>query len=368
MITDPTDTIAYHGSRVLCQQRDMSLVPCSRVAQVMLHYKTALTDRVQPETEALWFYGLNHAIKLISDRRDKLEPLEKWELDVVQQYHALMGHKAVRAFYYLIYICIREARHCKTVLSSAVTAAAEVGEPAFDGWFSKTPGNGSENEISDQFMNKPPDMPFGAFCKAIAIVFYTGGSQSWSPNYGGKKWGAVTDCLVAFVNGTYSAEVMLDTVWTLVHNGGPIFNKGFAYNTQNTGVLKRLLDVQRSGQIPEAILHDAVIKPYAPAPLVKLMLQTSARYPSDIGAYVDWLLVEARGSVHKYPKDIQQQTAMHGVSPEQKAAMAAALLAKVKAEEEALKAAEKAKQEKLLHWFQVMPGLEVKKVYRAEAA
>ena len=118
--------------------------------------------------------------KLISDRRDKLEPLDKWELDVVQQYHALMGHKALRAFYYLIYICIREARHCKTVLSSAVKAAAEVEEPAFDGWFSKTPGNGSENEISDRFMQAPPDMPFGAFCKAISIVFYTGGSQSWS--------------------------------------------------------------------------------------------------------------------------------------------------------------------------------------------
>ena len=75
----------------------------------------------------------------------------------------------------------------------------------------------------------------------------------------------MTDCLVRFVSGEFSAEMMLDTVWTLAHNGGPIFNKGQFYAC--TANALRILDVQRSGQIPEAVLFDHAIEGFADAEL-----------------------------------------------------------------------------------------------------
>ena len=177
----------------------------------------------------------------------------------------------------------------------------------------------------------------------------------------------INDCLCRFVNGEFTAEMMLDTIWTLQHNGGCLFNKGFCY-THESSTLARILDVQRSGQIPEAVLTDDQTQPFVQTELKSIMQALKAAFTGKIGEYVDWYKVEALGSVHKYGKDKQKQDAKYGQSPEQKA-----LLAKQKADAEAAVklAEEKAQQKKLDHeknWFTVMPDVEVKKVKIARAA
>src|SRR5208283_4005185 len=122
-------------------------------------------------------------------------------------------------------------------------------------------------------------MDIGTFCKGLAWQFY---KCKWAGGYGGKKWGVVTDCLARFVTGEFSAEMMLDTVWTLAHNGGPIFNKGQFYACYGH-TLYRILDVQRSGQIPEAVLFDHAVKGFADADLQHLMIEVRARFPEAIG-------------------------------------------------------------------------------------
>jgi hypothetical protein len=82
------------------------------------------------------------------------------------------------------------------------------------------------------------------------------------------------------------------------------------------------------------------------------------------GHYVDWEMVEALGSVKKYQKEKEQQHKLYGLSEAGKAAIEAA-------EKKALElaAAEKKKQEEhAKNWFQVMAGLEAKKVQLARAA
>jgi len=117
--------------------------------------------------------------------------------------------------------------------------------------------------------------------------------------------------------------MMLDTVWTLAHNGGPIFNKGHFYTTYGHA-LYRILDVQRSGQVPEGVLFDHVIGQYASPPFKKLMLEVKGRYGEAIGDYVDWVKVEALGAVHKYEKDKQEQIKKKPLTAAQKAAQEAA--------------------------------------------
>jgi hypothetical protein len=361
-LSDPKDTLAFHQSRVLTQHRDMSEVPCLLVAKALQKFKNADEHKdTVPEAEALWFYGMNHGMALISAARAPLEPLPPDELNFVEAYHHALAPKAIRAFYYLLWICTREARHNLSLKDDAHKITANFGAPVCD---FLTSIKGGEKEIAQAFLSKPPDAPIGTYVKALAWTFY---HSKWSSSYGGKKWGAVTDCLVRFVTGEFTAEMMLDTVWTLAHNGGPIFNKAAFYGMYSSS-LYRLLDVQRSGQIPEAITTDAELGKFAGPELLLLMQYLKMRFPGKLGEFVDWQMVEALGSVHKYPQDKAQQIKLHGQSPEAKAAAKLASeqtanLAKKQAEAAAAKAADYAQ-----NYFQVMHDVHVKKIKLARAA
>ena len=170
--------------------------------------------------------------------------------------------------------------------------------------------------------------------------------------------------LASFVKGEFTAEMMLDTVWTLSHNNGPIFNKSVFYAHYDAANLLRILDVQRSGQVPEAILHDKVIGDYSESALMLWMIQLSERFP-EIGAYVDWFKVEALGGLGSYVAGKNEQAKLYGVPPEVKASQAKAFEeANKKAGIEAAQAA-LAKAEFDKKYFTVMPNVHVEKFQRA---
>lgn len=357
-LTDPEDTLAHHQSRTLTSHRDMSEMPLSAVtAKAAAFFQTDTAKDTKPECDALWFYGLNHGMALIAAERDPLEPLSEAELAFVRQYHTVLGPKAVRAFYYLLMICTREARHNQSLSKDAPKIAQLFGLPVAN-FFQGI--EGGEPSIHAALLKSPPAVTVGAYCSSLSWVFY---NSKWHSGYGGKKWGNVADCLLRFVKGEYSAEMMLDTVWTLSHNGGPIFNKGLCYAMYTAPALIRILDVQRSGQIPQAVTDDNTVRSFAPPVLIQQMQLLQQRYPDKIGSYVDWQMVEALGAVMKYPKEIAAQEAKYGLSEAAKKAKAdAALKAKALAEAQAKAAAEHAK-----NWFQVMPGVEVKIIHRKAA-
>ena len=114
------------------------------------------------------------------------------------------------------------------------------------------------------------------------------------------------------MDGKTSMEMMLDTAFTLAHNNGPIFNKGMMYSHYNASNLYRILDVQRSGQIPEMILYDKLGTQYNLEPVKALIKLVQEKVPQAFGTYVDWIKVEALGALHKYPDDIKAQKAAHG--------------------------------------------------------
>ncbi|WP_266032641.1 hypothetical protein [Brucella intermedia] len=361
-LTDPKNTLAYHQSRVLTSNRDMSNVPVHMVSAALKKFKAADTaSNTVPEKEALWFYGMNHGVALISSRYDPLQPLEKWDLEWVEAYHSRMVPMAMRAFYYLLVICTREARHNKSLSADVPKMVAKFGD-ATAKWFKMSGGEGS---IHEKLVSSPPNTTIGNFVECIRWQFY---NSIWNGGYGGKKWGQVTDCLARFVNGEFTAEMMLDTIWTLSHNNGPIFNKGHFYSMYSH-TLMRILDVQRSGQIPEAVMDDAQISKFADKQMVGMFKQLKERFPEDIGDYVDWYVVEALGSVHKYPSEKTVQVDKYGMSEKaSEAEKKAAALAQAKKDAEA--AAKKAAKEKAAkekaefekNWFVVMPELHVKKI------
>ncbi len=352
MITANKDTLAYQLSRPLVQKIDRSDVPCEDVAGACLKYLNEQKgNNAHPETDALWFYMMNHAMAELRTRFGTHEPLGEcaWIADT---YHMQIAPRALRAFYYLLVICIREARHCKSGASFYDKVGAKFGKAA--GQFFKQIKCHPEGGAYNLFLNEPPITSIGPFVEANAYVFYNG---SFAGGYGGPAWGNVADCLVRFVKGEFSAEMMMDTVWTLSHNNGPIFNKSMLYHTYSLSHLIRILDVQRSGQIPHLIHDDMAIQQFVTPELSQAWIACFERLGECFGGHVDWFTVEALGSQGKYPADKKQQQAKHGV-PEKFQAIVAK-------KETQLKAKQKADYET---WFTVMPGLKLKKVKLARAA
>ncbi len=359
-LTDPPNTLAHHQSRPLTSQRNMAHVPVAAVsARVNKFMQADLNKGVRPESEALWFYGMNHGMHLIQQRFDKFEPLPGPVLQFVEDYHAVLVPKAVRAFYYLLLICTRESRHNKSLDKDKAKIAELFGAPVAN---FHTSISGGEHQIHQALLNTPPPTSIGQYVKSLAWVFH---NSSWVGGYGGPPWGNVADCLVRFVTGEFTAEMMLDTNWTLAHNNGPIFNKGMLYGGYDNIELQMLLDVQRGGQIPELILEEAYLFMHVDQELKTRMEWLSQEFPGKIGKYVDWYMVEALGANSPYPVQKSTQNKKYGLSPkasEHEKKLAALEKAKELKAKQAAEAEAKKKAEFLETHFEIMPGQFVEKL------
>jgi hypothetical protein len=339
----------------------MGHVPCLDVAKKISEYmKADMSPTTKPEVEGLWFYGMNHGMALVSARYAAYEPLPPEVLKFVHEYHKVLGPKAVRAFYYLLLICTRESRHVQGSKVFDEKLLKLFGGVA-SGFNASIRGKGSTTAYKAFLTSgSTPEMTLGGYVKSLQWIFYNG---KFSSGFGGPAWGKVADCLVRFVTGEFTAEMMLDTIWTLCHNNGPIFNKGMLYQMYSPYLL-RLLDVQRSGQIPEAVRSDLTLMPFVSSELSAHINWLCKTFPGKIGTYVDWYVVEALGAVNSYPHEKSAQIKKHGLSPkalEASKAEAEALAAEEAAELAATQKAAMTKAEWEKTHFAVMPGLDLEK-------
>lgn len=234
------------SNRAVVSNVDLSKVSVKTIMKRYPDFKQGLTVELsRPEHEALWFYMMNHAVAIVRQRVGLDAPLNKYE-SLVESYYNDMQTPALRMFFYLLIICVREVRHCphdNPVISRNTDPQKRIVNKFILSIRSTEP----ESAIR-QFKDKTPNVPIGTFCDQLCDIFF---QPCWSKAYGGRSWGQVTSCLRDFIYGRISAEVLLDTAWTLAHNGGPIFNKGELYSSFTN--LERILDVQASGQIPQYV-------------------------------------------------------------------------------------------------------------------
>ena len=130
-------------------------------------------------------------------------------------------------FFYLLLICTRESRHTKDAVSSPfIKGLGKKYGDGCTGFWSSIKGTGSSG-AAERLRNSPPDVLLGDYTKFLADMFNGG---QFSGGYGGVAWGAVAVVLRDYSIGAISAEMMMDTAFTLCHNNGPIFNKGMLFN------------------------------------------------------------------------------------------------------------------------------------------
>jgi hypothetical protein len=241
---------------------------------------------------------LNHAVSIIRNRVHPLQKLGAYR-EVLDLFHEQLAVRSGRMFYYLLLITSRESRHEHSG-SSMPAIYQKYGQFLKD--FQKSFPDSSDIALN-YFVDNCPKIALGPYCEFMSEQFYKG---SYSSSYGGPKWGNVSDVMRDFVLGKISAEMMMDTGFTLCHNGGPIFNKGMLYHTYSSEIYK-ILDVQRSGQIPQLIASKGVA--LAKDPVVQKLYEfCRGIIGAEFEGEVDWHLVEKLGSKNKYTTEKAAQS------------------------------------------------------------
>lgn len=346
-----TATLKTYRTRFLHRNIDLRNVTVKQAIEGRSIYysqeKPENHDNLQyPEREALWFYLQNHAMASLSRLYDPAEPLAPEHRELVDRYHDTTLKSVMRMYTYLLLICTRETRHAKKpkdVLANPKYAKLK-------DWYMTYHGSDAGKAIK-MLTNSPPAATMGVLTEMYCDLFY---KSPYASGYGGKAWGQIADVLRQFVHGEITAEMMMDTAFTLCHNNGPIFNKGMLFHMYNESAIREILDVQRAGMIP-AYIRDRKHKvglwgKYAGGNFVNAEMEAYVEKAEglslDFTASVDWGRVMELGAMGSY---------LHLIKPKAKSA---AELAKEKMEAE-----KKAKAQALFEAskYQIMPGVYAQK-------
>jgi hypothetical protein len=277
--------------------RDVSALPLPVVTAQVKEYRKATPNEVRPETEAISFYCLEDMVATLRQKFHPDEPLPEWAKVIATKYAEALTKQGQRMFCYLLLIIAREARH---VSSSSLTAPwCKKYGPEFLKYL-KAVQDSAAMSATEYICNHAVDMTVGAYTEALATIFNKG---QWPHGFGGGPWGKIAECISRMVHGQTSMALMIDSAYSLAHNGGPIFNKSMLYEYEYSCNPRfyKILDVQRSGQIPALVLEGELkLKPYITAELVEMVTEMNSHYPGTYKATVDYLKVEKSGSVQHY--------------------------------------------------------------------
>lgn len=300
MITKTRATLRHHlETRPLCLARDKSGVPCALVSAAL---ESAFPSAhkpdgyATPESEALEFYYTNHVVSLIRQRRSMDELLTPAEVSLLNAYHRINNRNLIHAFYYVLLIIHREMRHFQSDITPYVASDCKA-------FIKSLRGDGGETAASMKFGASPPQAAFGTLIESLASIY---NDAPWhSSSYGGPAWGNIADCLLLFVRGEYTGEMFLDTVWTLCHNNGPVFNKGMVYKNHGSELLS-ILNVQAAGKIPQMVGNaaDHGITSYVTPELFAFRMEALKLFPDALSGQVGNVLNKGHQKKHHAPKTL----------------------------------------------------------------
>jgi hypothetical protein len=339
------DTLDYHRlERPGTMARNLSEVPLAQAGKYAKLNVDAMAQQ-SPETEALSFYMLNHAMGELHTRLTGDEPLGA-ALPVVEAYHDVLGKAGQRMFHYLLITTTRESRHITNSQEDNLISKHGAACAAFT--------KKVKAHAEAALYNYSGDLKLGPYLDYLCDMFNT---CSWSSSYGGTAWGEVAQALRDAVWGETNIEMMLDTGYTLAHNNGPIFNKGFQFKHYDAKSLYTILDCQRAGQIPELIATGNKFCPQVNPEHKGYLEMMRNLIGVKINEWVNWALVEKLGAVQNYDVQKKKNIQIYGGNPEFQAENAA-LAQQVKDVQEAA-AAKKAFEEKM--FLEIMPGVKILK-------
>jgi hypothetical protein len=293
-------TLAEYLTRPHTSKLDFGAVKVNVLAKKYQEYRAETQgSTTQPEHQAIEFYLLNSAAAMILQQSDKFQPLSQGQVAVMDAYYQSMQSIGHRAFFYLLLICTRESRHCK-INAAMEEACNPLGAMIF--WNKHLKEVDDSDDAIKAFLQNAPECALKDYTEHLVQCFVHGG---YKKGFAGEAWAAVAKPLRDFVNGVISMEMLIDTVWTLAHNNGPIFNKGMLFKNHlgDGEELRKILNVQRAGQM--ANLVEFKESKFVTADHLKLLQLCQAALPDLGGEAVNWKQVTALGAVPITPAKIK---------------------------------------------------------------
>lgn len=218
------------------------------------HYvSSTLGGKMPPEHVALRFYLYQHAFSSVSAQYHEGDKLPGGVCVALDEYCAFLEVEVSRMFYYIFFICAREARHLNDgdYKSLFLDALIEEKDKRWRDYFSDLTNDSCGRFDAIQLLiTKAADFNLLELLKYFEEIFYGG---MWSSGFGGEAWGRITTTLIRYVKGELSGELFLDAAFSLCHNNGPIFNKDMFFRG-HSDLLQEILDVQHSGQLPSLVI------------------------------------------------------------------------------------------------------------------
>lgn len=167
-------------------------------------------------------------------------------LDTLCSYWNISCGQVVRQLLFYVWLIItKEMRHgspskCETAFAHWGDPTDPLYGPAMDLCAKVSGGSSWKDYLKDN-----PGVNAATYVDCVERQYRSGG---WSGAFGGKKWADIALEFKRFIKGDASAMVASDRCWTLVHNTGPIFNKGFFFKHHGSSLAK-VLDAQASTSV-----------------------------------------------------------------------------------------------------------------------
>lgn len=319
--------------------------------------------KAKPENVIMKFYLYEMLLQQVEKQYGRYTPLLNYR-SVPNLIHVISFYmkETFRSLHYLLAICLRETRHttestnsrrqtlkdglkdryhepASTLYGEVMTIHTILSDKEFFQCASAT----ATQMITKKF---PEGYSIEAALLFCEIVFEDCTFQT--SNFGGKAWANITKVARSIFGGQYSLYVGLDMAFSLSHNCGSIYNKGFLYqDSQSSDTFNFLLDVQRSGQLMNAVnskylislldqtdcyysdqaamISDADLKLKMESdiglwPIVKLLNQLN---PDEYSEPFSFYKMKVNGAVGVYDKEIKKEVAQVAKSANAKAALKA---------------------------------------------
>lgn len=267
----------------------------------------------RPENDAVMFYYCMSILNDMETHKGLDTDLTQEEQIIVDNIMGILTTISFSLFSYLIVICWGEMRYA----SGHGVLAQMDGETLY---VCKACGVSSgKSGFKDGIMSLGYDN-FFPIAQALKDGFNTKG---WGGAYGGKKWGEVANIVTSYLKGDIPLVILCDQAFNAEHNCGTIFNKSYLYKSAGSD-MKKVLDVQKSGQIPEMVYaflsnnqHYSIVKGAVDGGpeqamfkdiLLRVYNDPVSLIGKEINDWVDWYKVKALSGAG-FKDEMKKQTA-----------------------------------------------------------
>lgn len=230
-------TLDYFKSHPLRLAKDQSNM---LIATVRHHEDNGIhEDDMHPSMGAFVHYGGVELADMLTITKPDLSQDQIKELAYL--WNQSCGQVARQLLFYTWQIIFREMRHGSIMMTAKAFNGQNI-DPDYVKCISQiTSSSAGYMEAVDGIGHRS----VGPLVAAIERHYRHGG---WVGSFGGVKWADIAKVIVRYFYGDMSAMLAADRAWTLVHNTGPIFNKGFYFKFHD-GMLMNILNAQAKSSV-----------------------------------------------------------------------------------------------------------------------